>query len=137
MARRTSKSLDLGWEPGRDFSPTKQLEKCPASGEMDEEFLHGVPNVGLYLSLRSYFIQGDLMESEIYGLMEQVRIEYPKLLGEVTSLRVDRGVGSERTAETPTLCSSKVDGLRWELEESKKKAKSLDKALRERDYALV
>ncbi|ONK76687.1 uncharacterized protein A4U43_C03F31050 [Asparagus officinalis] len=75
--------------------------------------------------------------SKIYGWMEQVRTEYLKLLGEVASLRADRGVNSERATETPALSASEVDGLRRELEESKRKVKRLDEALQKRDHTLA
>ncbi|ONK58100.1 uncharacterized protein A4U43_C09F8110 [Asparagus officinalis] len=69
--------------------------------------------------------------------MERVRTTYLKLLGEVTSLRADRRVNSEWAVEIPAPSASEVDGLRHELEESKRKARRLDEALQERDCAIV
>ncbi|ONK54769.1 uncharacterized protein A4U43_UnF11700 [Asparagus officinalis] len=103
----------------------------------DEEFLKGVPNFGLHQNLQSYLVRGALVEQEIFGRMEQIRTSYLKLLGEITSLRAGREVNSERIAETPAPRDSGVDGLKRELEESKKKARRLDEALQERDRAKV
>ncbi|ONK76442.1 uncharacterized protein A4U43_C03F27930 [Asparagus officinalis] len=66
-----------------------------------------------------------------------VQTLYLKLLVEVTSLRADRGVDSERAMETPVPRASEVDKLRRELEESNRKARRLDKPLWERDRAMV
>ncbi|ONK56832.1 uncharacterized protein A4U43_C10F13560 [Asparagus officinalis] len=89
----------------------------------DEEFLQGVPNVSLHICLQSYLVRGVFVEQEIFGRMEQIRTLYVKLLGEVASLRADRGVDTERAAETQAPRASEVDGLRRALEESKKKAR--------------
>ncbi|ONK56287.1 uncharacterized protein A4U43_C10F6170 [Asparagus officinalis] len=40
-------------------------------GKQDEEFLQGVPDVVLHHSLRSYFVRGALVETELYDHMEQ------------------------------------------------------------------
>ncbi|ONK78301.1 uncharacterized protein A4U43_C02F16870 [Asparagus officinalis] len=74
---------------------------------------------------------------EMYGRMEQIRISYLKLLGEVASLRPVRGANLERGVETPTLRTSEVDMLRQEQEERNKKARRLDEPLQERDHARV
>ncbi|ONK69007.1 uncharacterized protein A4U43_C05F18310 [Asparagus officinalis] len=34
----------------------------------DDEYLKGVPNVGLHLSLQSYLVRGALLEKEIFGV---------------------------------------------------------------------
>ncbi|ONK76534.1 uncharacterized protein A4U43_C03F29270 [Asparagus officinalis] len=77
----------------------------------------------------SYFVRGALVETELYRRMDRVWTAYLKLLGEVTSLRADRGVDLERAAETPAPSASEVDELRNELEESKRNARRLDEAL--------
>ncbi|ONK72946.1 uncharacterized protein A4U43_C04F25230 [Asparagus officinalis] len=61
-------------------------------------------------------VRGALVESEIYGRMEQVRTSYLKLLREVTSLRAEKRFDSEGAAEMPILGASKVDNLREKLE---------------------
>ncbi|ONK60853.1 uncharacterized protein A4U43_C08F23400 [Asparagus officinalis] len=97
----------------------------------------GVPNVNLHLSLRSYLVRGALVEKEIYDRMELIRTSYLKLLGEVSSLRADRGDDSERATKTPARRASEVDELRRELEESNRKARRLNEALQERDRAMA
>ncbi|ONK78055.1 uncharacterized protein A4U43_C02F13760 [Asparagus officinalis] len=52
-----------------------------------------------------------------------------KLLGEVASLRVGRGVGLEQAAKMTTPSAPEVDKLRRELEESQKKAERMEEAL--------
>ncbi|ONK67227.1 uncharacterized protein A4U43_C06F17960 [Asparagus officinalis] len=94
------------------------------------------PNLRVNLIDR-YLVRDALVESEIYSQIEQVRILYLKLLGEVTSLRASRGVDSEGAAETPISGDSEVDRLKEELAESKRKARRLDEALQERDRALA
>ncbi|ONK81108.1 uncharacterized protein A4U43_C01F25390 [Asparagus officinalis] len=69
--------------------------------------------------------------------MEWVWTTYLKLLEEVTSLRADRGVDSKRAEETSAPSAFEVDGLRRELEESKRKARRLEEALWEMDHAMV
>ncbi|ONK78153.1 uncharacterized protein A4U43_C02F15010 [Asparagus officinalis] len=44
-------------------------------------------------------------------------------LGEVTSLRVEKGVGSKQAAEASTPSAPEVDRLNQELDESQRKAK--------------
>ncbi|ONK72124.1 uncharacterized protein A4U43_C04F16000 [Asparagus officinalis] len=51
------------------------------------------------------------MRSFYKGFLMSVWTVYLKLLGEVTSLRADRGVNMKRAAETPVLSVSEVDGL--------------------------
>ncbi|ONK76341.1 uncharacterized protein A4U43_C03F26580 [Asparagus officinalis] len=97
----------------------------------------GVPNGSLHLSLRSYLVRGALVEQEIYSQMEHIWTLYLKLLGKVASMRAGRGVDSERATETPDPSAFKVDRLRQELEESKRKAKRQDEDLLEKDHALA
>ncbi|ONK66988.1 uncharacterized protein A4U43_C06F14300 [Asparagus officinalis] len=78
-----------------------------------------------------------LVEQEIYGQMEHIPTKYYKLLGEVASLRASRGVKSEQAARTPVLRTFEVDGIRRDLEESNRKVKRLDEALRERDHTIA
>ncbi|ONK64653.1 uncharacterized protein A4U43_C07F28430 [Asparagus officinalis] len=80
---------------------------------------------------------GVLVEQEIFGQMEQIWTLYLRLLGEVASLRVGRGVDMERAIETQASRASEINGLRKELEESNRKARRLDEDLRERDYAMA
>ncbi|ONK80023.1 uncharacterized protein A4U43_C01F12950 [Asparagus officinalis] len=66
--------------------------------------------------------------------MEHIRTSYLKLLGEVESMRASRGVDSRRAAKARALEATKVEKLRQELEESRRKAKGLSKALQKRDH---
>ncbi|ONK69208.1 uncharacterized protein A4U43_C05F20470 [Asparagus officinalis] len=70
----------------------------------DDEFLRGVLNSGLHLSLRSYLVRGALVEQE-------------------------RGVDSRRAAEARAPEAIEVETLRQELEESRRKAERLGEAL--------
>ncbi|ONK64466.1 uncharacterized protein A4U43_C07F26340 [Asparagus officinalis] len=112
----------LGEDPQNAREPN--LEHC-------HEPAHHLNIMGMIL------VRGALVESEIYGQMDHIQTQYLKLLGEVTSLRVIRRVDSEQAVETTALSASEVDGLRQELEESKRKAMRLDEALQERYHALV
>ncbi|ONK64104.1 uncharacterized protein A4U43_C07F22120 [Asparagus officinalis] len=87
--------------------------------------------------LRSYFVRGALVENELYCQKERVWIAYLKLLGEVTSLRADSGADSELAVKTLAQSAFEVNELMRELEESKKKARRLEKDLRERDRTMV
>ncbi|ONK79893.1 uncharacterized protein A4U43_C01F11480 [Asparagus officinalis] len=67
--------------------------------------------------------------------MEHIRTSYLKLQGEVDPLRAGRRIDSERATERPAQEASKVEKLRQELEESRRKAEGLGEALPERDRA--
>ncbi|ONK79553.1 uncharacterized protein A4U43_C01F7550 [Asparagus officinalis] len=77
----------------------------------DAEYLQGVLDVDLHHTLRSYFVQGAMVETELYRQMDLVWTAYLKLLGEVTSLRAGREAGSERVAETPAQVLLRLMGL--------------------------
>ncbi|ONK76545.1 uncharacterized protein A4U43_C03F29390 [Asparagus officinalis] len=68
----------------------------------------------------------------MFGWMEPIRTSYLKLLGEVDSLRANRGVDSERVAERPAQEVSEVEKLKQKLEKSQRKATGLSEALHER-----
>ncbi|ONK72571.1 uncharacterized protein A4U43_C04F20800 [Asparagus officinalis] len=87
-----------------------------------ETFQGGIPNVGLDHNLRGYLVQSALVETELYDQIEWVWTAYLKLLGEVTALRADTGLDSERAAETSAPDDFEVDRLRQKLE-------GMDKAL--------
>ncbi|ONK75060.1 uncharacterized protein A4U43_C03F12900 [Asparagus officinalis] len=58
-------------------------------------------------------------------------------LGGGCFLESGKGVDTERAAEMQAPRASEVERLRRELEESNRKARRLDEALRERDRAMV
>ncbi|ONK66654.1 uncharacterized protein A4U43_C06F10590 [Asparagus officinalis] len=73
----------------------------------------------------------------MYGWMENIQTLYLQVLGDVASLRADRGANLEQATETSALGSSKVNRLKQELKESKRKARRLEEAFQERDRDMV
>ncbi|ONK78442.1 uncharacterized protein A4U43_C02F18800 [Asparagus officinalis] len=115
-------------------SPTSQYAREPRARAIDqfrlpedEKLIRRILDRGLHQALRSYFLQGALLENELFNRVDHLWTSHQDLLDEVDLLRSNEKVPPQQTADGSASDVSQVAKLRQELNEM----------LQERDHTEV